>query len=1785
MSATLESGQTPPLDHEADADDDVQQQLLNDAQVSHDETRDERDTIATHHTTNGVSANDVDVDAIKVEDVLGTQEHVDDANETTTTLRPAPPPSNKRRESETVDGLVTSGSERPSKKRKRAVSPPWQFGTVQSSTIKGADGRRISARHTTSTPGLSESDGPGRSTSLSLGRSRPPSPPWKKFEAEGPSSVQVDGMRKSGRVNKEVVQGPTRTSPRQKKQIEWLEEEVRVKARPVSRGKAVSKDLENAGMDKSAKGRRSLSPASRIADLQAQIAALQPTPSVLSSPEIERKPKTTSHKRKRSDDVKPRETGPLTPTAQRKPGRPRKDTALDALSRPTPRLKLRFNASRQLIPVPHPLAQTSPPALPPKLSLHQVIEPFELQELQQPYMDKDSGPPDADELRSRHEKAAILEAGSRRKILQAAQPGGVLSRQVCSLFHDEQQSEPTKQYGHVDHLATQVLYFRSLQQREKNQHRALAKKVAYEALEQWKYRRGPTEEDVMAEQNRTLHLIYKQVVLDVRGKWEMVAAHVEMLRKQRWENEEAARRQERLEKQLATATAMIARQRGDDDGSGEDMGDFEDDDDAEDSGEGEDDEESLEENMSDEDEVEEADGLDDGGELTGEDLAAYIKATKTDPPDKDESTTRSLAEKDIDVLVDAQGFGKTVDLSDPRDLQNTITQPSTAAAAARDHVVNSAVVNRERTTDAREFDRTSHNSRCGNDADDEEAQYINALGKKAPHSKDQEATKAARNESSPRIKSRRQTGNSLVSDIDTQDEDAGLNLSDDESEDMYDSDDDMSSSEDGNEEGSESAETESEDGDAIQSSSLALLFGNKQMKEITLGLPTPTTSAEGDMRDQTAEPVSDDNDVQAGAAEVVESGETITAASGEGDDMELTQEVVKSTSAPQSPSSGEPLASTLKHMVPIPSLLRGTLRSYQHAGLDWLASLHRNGTNGILADEMGLGKTIQTIALLAHLAEEKQIWDPHLVIVPTSVVLNWVNEFHKFLPGFRVLAYFGSQEERAIKRRGWTNDPHHEDRDKRGYNVIVTSYNVAMADINAIRNLKWHYLVLDEAHNIRNFQSQRWQLLIRLKTKARLLLTGTPLQNSLTELWSLLTFLTAGDDDPAHGDLEEFLSHWKEPVKEIFDRGVTSLSNEAQKVVDQLHVSLRPFLLRRLKNEVEKDLPKKTESVVVCKLSKRQRELYQEYMSLASTRESLTKGNAVSAGRVLLSLRRVCNHPDLFDPRTIDTSFALDNSPAEGFAVKENLIRRLLGEEAASATGLIVTSFEGRGKASLKRARQLDASGQLRLQAQKLEQAPTAAPDTFSISGSLALKKHQSRQSKIQQLRNSIQATTTSFGHSPIYGSDLRELLTVKLGKPYVVKHLRRRPQENTKHMRAWPAVGSRPLSLEHRSDFVMAHCTSLQQDVMSLKGYSEKMHALITRFAFVPPKATAPLLEQVIPSRSQEQLRTSEVYPADLDFAHESRVRTTIAFPDSKLLIYDSGKLQRLAVLLRDLQSRGSRSLIFTQMTFTLDILERFLNLLNLPYLRLDGQTPTERRMLYSSEFNRPDSKYQCMILSSRAGGVGLNLTGASSVIFYDLDWNPQMDRQCMDRAHRIGQVRDVEVYKMVSEKTVEENILRRANQKSLLDQAVIQEGHFTTEYQREPAGPADGTEADQDDVSAAIERFLGVSDKSANQAIASVEDVEDVKAAEAARKEENQDAEEFVERLTQGHSAAPAIPGPGALTGAGEDEDRKGHIDGWMVEIMEKLLKDVPFVPPVGRKLDKHGRDPSHRPKRKRG
>jgi len=178
----------------------------------------------------------------------------------------------------------------------------------------------------------------------------------------------------------------------------------------------------------------------------------------------------------------------------------------------------------------------------------------------------------------------------------------------------------------------------------------------------------------------------------------------------------------------------------------------------------------------------------------------------------------------------------------------------------------------------------------------------------------------------------------------------------------------------------------------------------------------------------------------------------------------------------------------------VPFLLKHGLREYQHVGLEWLATMFNKNLNGILADEMGLGKTIQTIALLAHLACEKGLWGPHLIVVPTSVMLNWEMEFKKWCPAFKILTYYGNQKERRLKRigtfntsiavqcfihlflcSGWTRE--------NAFHVCITSYKLVIQDHQSFRRKKWVYFILDEAQNIKNFKSQRWQLLLNFQSQ------------------------------------------------------------------------------------------------------------------------------------------------------------------------------------------------------------------------------------------------------------------------------------------------------------------------------------------------------------------------------------------------------------------------------------------------------------------------------------------------------------------------------------------------------------------------------------------------------------------------------------------------------------------------------------------------------------------------------
>lgn len=263
-----------------------------------------------------------------------------------------------------------------------------------------------------------------------------------------------------------------------------------------------------------------------------------------------------------------------------------------------------------------------------------------------------------------------------------------------------------------------------------------------------------------------------------------------------------------------------------------------------------------------------------------------------------------------------------------------------------------------------------------------------------------------------------------------------------------------------------------------------------------------------------------------------------------------------------------------------------------------------------------------------------------MIVVPSSVMLNWEMEFKKWCPGFKIMTYYGSQKERKLKRIGWTKP--------NAFHVCITSYKLVIQDHQSFRRKKWKYLILDEAQNIKNFKSQRWQLLLNFSTEQRLLLTGTPLQNNMMELWSLMHFLMPNFFE-SHRAFEELFS---KPMTGMVEGNVEY--NET--IIIKLHKVLRPFLLRRLKSEVEKQMPKKYEHVVMCRLSKRQRFLYDDFMSRAKTKETLASGNLLSVINVLMQLRKVCNHPNLFEVRPTVSPFRMDQIDMKLPAIFYNIV-------------------------------------------------------------------------------------------------------------------------------------------------------------------------------------------------------------------------------------------------------------------------------------------------------------------------------------------------------------------------------------------------------------------------------------------------------------------------------------------------------------------------------------------------
>ncbi|ORY76015.1 SNF2 family N-terminal domain-domain-containing protein [Leucosporidium creatinivorum] len=483
-------------------------------------------------------------------------------------------------------------------------------------------------------------------------------------------------------------------------------------------------------------------------------------------------------------------------------------------------------------------------------------------------------------------------------------------------------------------------------------------------------------------------------------------------------------------------------------------------------------------------------------------------------------------------------------------------------------------------------------------------------------------------------------------------------------------------------------------------------------------------------------------------------------------------------------------------------LIGGELKAYQLKGLEWMVSLYNNHVNGILADEMGLGKTIQTLSLITFLIESKKQNGPYLVIVPLSTMPNWISEFEKWAPSVKMVSYKGTPNQRKEAQNQIRAG---------NFQVLLTTYEYIIKDRPLLAKIKWLHMIIDEGHRMKNAQSK---LSITLTTyyssRYRLILTGTPLQNNLPELWALLNFVLP----KIFGSVKSFDEWFNAPFANTGGQDKIEINEEESLlVIRRLHKVLRPFLLRRLKKDVESDLPDKVERVIKCRMSSLQLKLTRQIKEhgMIFTELGPSEGKQKATGikglqNQIMQLRKICNHPFCFEAveRSID---------------------------------------------------------------------PTGASD------------------------------------------------------------------------------------------------------------------ATLFRVA---------------------------------------------------------GKFEILDRILPKLFATGHRVLMFFQMTTVMTIFEDYLNFRRIKHLRLDGTTKHEDRSDLLKKFNNPQSEYPIFILSTRAGGLGLNLQTADTVIIFDSDWNPHQDLQAQDRAHRIGQKKEVRILRLVTERSVEEQVMAGASRKIEMDKKVIQAGRY---------------------------------------------------------------------------------------------------------------------------------------------
>ncbi|KAK7970162.1 SNF2 family N-terminal domain-containing protein [Apiospora saccharicola] len=1648
----------------------------------------------------------------------------------------------------------------------------------------------------------------------------PVSPPWKKFEAEGPTRIIDNGKRRSGRVNI-TTPGPPPSAAKSRLTRGALQDH---KATPLAKTKQANTPKTNGHLN----GALRSAPSSRAAASKTPVSANKTT---------SKKPgtngagsKTTS--RRKLTPSPPRRTSARTRRSSRtrrdSPEGPLYDGDDGSSARPT-RIRLRVKSA--FMPIVHPAQVNVLPGQ--TVARPKLGEDFADFLQKAPTIDVheggwqdlgDNGPPYTDEQAERDAKLLA-------HVEEEARPGGLLDEVTCAAFVPEAAEDPPRQWAHMDHLLKATANFRKLMLIEHHRHRTTARKLAEACRDEWLRRQPKTADQIEAEAREAWIARYKTVTKVLSGTWENVRVEINRRRLEEWEAAEQKRVKAALNEAVNMSELKLQARRAHFDSE---LVSEEDDDVEEDVTDEDDDEE---EDLEDEDDAPTADL---GGDLQSDNGSDTHINFGRDEDNMTSSDDEDDAKSDISdaELTQEQLRAKYANVPDlPRDEMDAEEDPV-------DEETRAGVVDEDETSDesvdmdddlGSSDDNSESNADDGSEdeEDEEEEEPSGLLGLLFGKSELKKLKTDANEEQADPPADDVEMGDAPLPDhSEAREQPNGIepadNVSADMSLDLQPGHEDLTVEPENTGLGSQ----QTTDAETSQLQTMQVdapkdpYQANTPNAMATVPHPLNAQTVGNEIVDAVkhAQPETNADLTMIGAGEeppVIRSVEAITAPvaanvspgtdavtnTGSRDpsqsprtsetkvtDVDTASSVVKSGLS----RSSSPAGRTPKTEVPF--LLRGTLREYQHYGLDWLAGLYRNKTNGILADEMGLGKTIQTIALLAHLACHHEVWGPHLVIVPTSVMLNWEMEFKKWCPGFKVLSYYGNIEERKRKRQGWKTDDM--------WNVCITSYQIVLQDQQVFKRRRWHYMILDEAHNIKNFKSKRWQTLLTFNTQARLLLTGTPLQNNLTELWSLLFFLMPSENGVGgFADLAEFQDWFHKPESQILESGREQMDDEARAIIAKLHKVLRPYLLRRLKADVEKQMPAKYEHVEFCRLSRRQRELYDGFLGRTDTREALASGNYISVINCLMQLRKVCNHPDLFVERPIMTSFRQRGSVAADYEFTNRLVKdKLLAENPMSLVSLnflnlLPTHYEGLSGAVCDRVSQLSSHRSLMdlREAQKTRaQSAYSNLDPSAVESNIVYLESAARWGRFEELQHCVYINALRRQQRPTYGKSLRDFLTIGIDK---------RPHKPR------PKVPAKTMSwFEEESPVLRSMVLDLDQRAASMK-------KTISRFACITPAVITRDADQfVLGSKGVEvfdeenlrlaaPVRHAPFMPkvAPIDPWHEARMRLSIQFPDKRLLQYDCGKLQALDRLLRKLQAGGHRALIFTQMTKVLDILEQFLNIHGHKYLRLDGATKVEQRQILTDRFNN-DDRILAFILSTRSGGLGINLTGADTVVFYDQDWNPAMDKQCQDRCHRIGQTRDVHIYRLISEHTIEANILRKASQKQMLDDVVIQEGGFTTDYfnkmtvQDVMKDVVD--DAVEDVVGDAMDRVLGGAETGGERAVGRVleqaEDREDVAAAHEAEKEIQEDEADFDDKApttsasgtSSTRQGTPATRDASTAPGIGRSNlglyeqsadavevelnawgEQMRNIDDFMLETMGRMLEGTPLELPKDKKKGK--------------